>query len=183
VLGNTPLQAGLKLLVWTGSILVVSPIAGYASERHGSRLFMAGGLALQAAALAWLASEVGLHQSYASMVIPFVLGGSGMALVFAPSASAVLASVRDDQTGQASGATNAIRELGGVLGIAVLATVFSAHGSYASRLAFIDGLRPAVWVGVSVLCAGALVTLALRFEQPSRAATEEAACVSAVSTA
>ena len=60
------------------------------------------------------------------MIVPFILGGAGMALVFAPAASAVLASVRTDQTGQASGATNAIRELGGVLGIAVLSTIFSA---------------------------------------------------------
>ena len=46
--------------------------------------------------------------------------------------------MRTAQAGQASGATNAIRELGGVLGIAVLSTVFTAHGSYASPQAFID---------------------------------------------
>ncbi|HEY2655021.1 MAG TPA: DHA2 family efflux MFS transporter permease subunit, partial [Solirubrobacteraceae bacterium] len=56
VLGNTPLQAGVKLLVWTGAIMLVSPAAGYFSERFGSRLLMAAGLALQAIALAWLAS-------------------------------------------------------------------------------------------------------------------------------
>ena len=64
------------------------------------------------------------------MIGPFILAGSGMALVFAPAANAVLSSVRSDQAGQASGATNAIRELGGVLGIAVLATVFTSNGSY-----------------------------------------------------
>ncbi len=70
-----------------------------------------------------------------------------MALVFAPSANAVLSSVRTDEAGQASGATNAIRELGGVLGIAVLATVFTSHGSYLSAHGFISGLVPAMWVG------------------------------------
>ena len=130
VLHNTPLQAGVKLLVWTGAVMVVAPVAGFLSERYGSRLFMVAGLGLQAIALGWLASLASVDQSYASMVIPFVLAGSGMALVFAPSANAVLASVRTAQTGQASGATNAIRELGGVLGIAVLATVFTSHGSY-----------------------------------------------------
>ncbi len=73
--------------------------------------------------------------------MPFIFGGSGMALVFAPSANAVLASVRTDQAGQASGATNAIRELGGVLGIAVLSTVFTSHGSYASPQAYVSGLH------------------------------------------
>ena len=116
VLGNSPLQAGVKLLVWTGSTMVVAPLAGYFSERYGSRLFMAAGLGLQAIALGWLALETSAGMSYVSMIGPFILGGSGMALVFAPSANAVLASVRTDQAGKASGATNAIRELGGVLG-------------------------------------------------------------------
>jgi hypothetical protein len=97
------------------------------------------------------------------MVIPFVLGGSGMALVFAPSANAVLASVRSDQAGQASGATNTIRELGGVLGIAVLATVFTSHGGYASPQAFVSGLQPAMWVGTAVLAAGAILPVLLPF--------------------
>jgi EmrB/QacA subfamily drug resistance transporter len=163
VLGNTPLQAGVKLLVWTGATMLVSPAAGYFSNKVGSRPFMVAGLALQALALGWLASEVHLGQSYVSMVLPFVCGGAGMALVFAPSANAVLASVRADQAGQASGATNAIRELGGVLGIAVLSTVFTSHGSYASPQAYINGLVPAMYVGMGVLIAGALVALLLPF--------------------
>ena len=64
-----------------------------------------------------------------------------MALVFAPAANAVLGAVRPKQAGQASGATNAIRELGGVLGVRVLATVFTAHGGYTSPQAYVDGLR------------------------------------------
>ena len=63
------------------------------------------------------------------------------------------------QAGQASGATNAIRELGGVLGVSVLATVFTAHGGYASPQDYVDGLVPAVRVGAAVLFAGALVAL------------------------
>jgi hypothetical protein len=132
-------------------------------------MFMVGGLTLQGIALGWLGSEASVSQSYSSMIVPFILGGAGMALVFAPAASAVLASVRTDQAGQASGATNAIRELGGVLGIAVLSTVFSNHGSYASPQAFVNGLQPTIWVGVAVLAAGALVALVLRFD--SSAAT------------
>ncbi len=163
VLGNTPLQAGVKLLVWTGAIMVVSPLAGFLSDRFGSRLFMAAGLGAQAIALGWLATLAGVHQTYASMVAPFVLGGAGMALVFAPAASAVLASVRADQAGQASGATNAIRELGGVLGVSVLATVFTSHGGYGSQKLFVDGLVPAMWVGTAVLGIGALIPLVVRF--------------------
>jgi EmrB/QacA subfamily drug resistance transporter len=167
VLHNTPFHAGLKLLVWTGATMVVSPLAGVFSERFGSRPFMVAGLGLQATALAWLAGMVSPDQSYASMIAPFILAGSGMALVFAPSANAVLASVKASQTGQASGATNALRELGGVLGIAVLATVFTSHGSYTTPQHYIDGLQPAMYVGAAVLAFGALTALAFPFKTKS----------------
>jgi EmrB/QacA subfamily drug resistance transporter len=174
VLHDTPLQAGIKLLVWTGATMVVAPISGFFSERYGSRPFLAAGLALQAIALGWLATLTAVDQTYASMIVPFVLAGSGMALVFAPAANAVLSSVRAEQAGQASGATNAIRELGGVLGIAVLATVFTNNGGYGSPQAFVSGLVPAMWVGAAVLAAGALVAVALPFSTRAAAAMQTA---------
>src|SRR6202020_3533663 len=79
VLGNSPLQAGVKLLVWTGATMVVSPLAGFFSERYGSRLFMAAGLGLQAVALGWLASLAGPHTSHVSLLGPFLLGRLGVA--------------------------------------------------------------------------------------------------------
>jgi EmrB/QacA subfamily drug resistance transporter len=164
VLHNSPLQAGLKLLVWTGATMVVAPLAGIFSERMGSRPFMAGGLALQAGGLAWITSIASTHLAYSQMIAPFIMAGAGMALVFAPSANAVLSSVRTDQAGQASGANNAIREIGGVLGVSVLASIFTASGGYSSAQSFIDGLLPALWVGVAVLAAGALVVHALPFQ-------------------
>jgi EmrB/QacA subfamily drug resistance transporter len=175
VLGNTPLQAGLKLLVWTGASMVVAPFAGVLSERFGSRLFMVAGLGLQAGALGWLALTVSTHQHYSQMIVPFLMAGAGMALVFAPSANAVLSSVKTEQAGQASGANNAIREVGGVLGVAVLASVFTGAGGYGSPQAFIDGLLPAMWVGVAVLAAGALIVLALPFGVRAPAAAAPAA--------
>jgi EmrB/QacA subfamily drug resistance transporter len=185
VLHNTPLQAGLKLLVWTGATMVVAPLAGVFSERLGSRPFMFAGLSLQAGALAWLAAIVSTQLPYSQMILPFIMAGAGMALVFAPSANAVLSSVRADQAGQASGANNAIREVGGVLGVAVLASVFTSAGSYASPQAFVDGMVPAIWVGVAVLAAGALVVLALPFKlagagEPAAVETPSASQLAAV---
>ncbi len=104
-----------------------------------------------------------------------------MALVFAPAANAVLSSVRTDQAGQASGATNAIRELGGVLGVSVLATVFTAHGGYTSPQAFVDGLQPAMWVGAAVLAVGALIPVVFPFS--TRATAAEQASVEAAEKA
>jgi EmrB/QacA subfamily drug resistance transporter len=172
VLDNSPLQAGVKLLVWTGATMVVSPLAGFFSERYGSRPFMVVGLGLQAVALGWLATLASVDMSYASMIVPFVFAGAGMSLVFAPAANAVLSSVKTYQAGQASGATNAIRELGGVLGIAVLATVFTGNGGYGSPEAFVHGLVPAMWVGVAVLAAGAVLAAALPFSTRADAAAQ-----------
>ena len=70
--------------------------------------------------------------AYIDLVAPFTLSGIGMALFFAPVANLVLSSVRPEQEGQASGANNAIRELGGVFGVAVLAAVFAHYGGYRS---------------------------------------------------
>jgi hypothetical protein len=96
---------------------------------------------------------------YGLLVPAFVMGGTGMSLVFAPAANAVLSSVRPEEAGQASGATNAIRELGGVLGVAVLASVFSGAGGFQSGEAFIAGLDPALLVGAAVLALGAIAAL------------------------
>jgi EmrB/QacA subfamily drug resistance transporter len=159
--GLSPLEAGIRTLPWTAMPMLVAPWAGILSDRIGSRPLMAAGLALQAGALAWLASISVPDVAYASLVLPFAMAGAGMAFVFAPSANAVLGSVDQRSAGQASGATNAIRELGGVMGIAVLASVFSAHGSYASPQAYTDGMVSAVWVGAAVLAAGALVALVI----------------------
>ena len=157
--GYGPLEAGLRTLPWTGMPMLAAPIAGALSDRIGSRPFMVAGLALQAGAIAWLAQVTAVDVAYSSLVVPFVMGGTGMALVFAPSANAVLRSVRPQEAGQASGATNAVRELGGVMGVAVLAGVFSAGGSYASPAAFTDGLVAALPVGAVVLAVGALAAL------------------------
>ena len=157
--GYSPLEAGIRTLPWTAMPIFVAPVAGILSDRIGSRPLMAAGLALQAAALAWLAVTTEPDMAYATMVPAFVMAGTGMALVFAPAANAVLSSVRAEEAGQASGATNTIREIGGVLGVAVLSTVFTGAGDFGTPQAYVDGLVPAVWVGAVVLAVGALVAL------------------------
>src|SRR3954471_7330485 len=154
--GYTALQSGLRTLPWTAMPIFIAPIAGLLSDRIGSRPLMVAGLSLQAVAIGWLATVVGVDTPYVELVPAFVMGGTGMALVFAPAANAVLASVRPEEAGQASGATNAIREVGGVMGVAILAAVFSGSGSYASPESFIAGVQPALWVGAGVLAVGAL---------------------------
>jgi EmrB/QacA subfamily drug resistance transporter len=159
--GYSPFGAGLRVLPWTAMPMVVAPIAGALSDRIGGRPLMAGGLALQSVGLAWMAAVSTPTVAYSELVIPFILSGTGMAMFFAPVANVVLSSVRFEEEGQASGANNAIREVGGVFGVAVLASVFSHSGSYASPQSFVDGLTTATWVGAAVVGVGALISLAI----------------------
>ena len=155
----TALEAGVRTLPWTGMPMIVAPIAGILSDRIGSRPLMVAGLALQAFALTWLSLITAPATPYIAFVGPFIVAGTGMALVFAPAANAVLSAVRPHETGQASGANNAIREIGGVFGIAILATVFSNAGGYATPQLFVAGLQPAAFVGAAVLALGAVCAL------------------------
>ena len=116
-------------------------------------------LGLQAIGLAWLASITSPTVAYSSLVPAFVISGIGMALFFAPVANVVLSSVKREEEGMASGANNAIRELGGVFGVAVLASIFSQYGGYESPATYVDGLTPALWVGAAIVGAGAVAAL------------------------
>jgi EmrB/QacA subfamily drug resistance transporter len=173
VQGYSPLDAGLRILPWTAMPIFVAPIAGALSDRIGGRPLMVTGLGLQATGLAWIAVVSTPTVAYSALVVPFILSGVGMALYFAPVANVVLSSVRPEEEGQASGANNAIRELGGVFGVAVLASVFAHYGGYGSGQSFVDGLGPALYVGAAVVAAGAVAALGIA-RKVRRPAEEEA---------
>ena len=159
VQGYSPFGSGLRILPWTAMPIFIAPIAGALSDRIGGRRIIATGLALQAIGLGWIAAVSTPTTPYADLIAPFVLSGVGMALFFAPVANIVLSSVRPEEEGQASGANNAIRELGGVFGVAVLASIFSQYGGYGTGQSFVHGLTPAIWVGAVVVGLGALAAL------------------------
>jgi EmrB/QacA subfamily drug resistance transporter len=161
VQGYSPLEAGLRTLPWTGMPIVVSPLAGLVADRIGGRPVVMTGLLLQATGLTWLAAVSSPTVAYSTLLPAFVVSGSGMAMFFAPVATMVLGTVRREEEGIASGATNALRELGGVFGVAVLASVFASAGGYTSGQAFVDGLRPAVAVGAAGVFLAALAIAAV----------------------
>src|SRR6476620_11319343 len=159
VQGSSPLEAGLRILPWTAMPILIAPIAGLLSDRIGGRPIMATGLALQAAGLAWIGAILTATLPYSSIVIPFALSGIGMAMYFAPVANVVLSSVKPEEEGQASGANNAIRELGGVFGVAVMAAVFSHYGGYQTPDSFVQGVTPALYLGAAIVAIGAAAAL------------------------
>jgi MFS family permease len=162
VQGYSPLGAGLRILPWTAMPMIVAPIAGALSDRIPASRIIATGLALQAIGLGWMAAASSPTMSYSSLVIPFALSGMGMGMFFAPIANLVLGTVRSEEEGQASGANNAIRELGGVFGVAVLASVFAHYGGYRTGTTFVNGMTPAVWIGAVVVGVGSVAAFAIK---------------------
>src|SRR5256714_1035977 len=170
VQGYSPLGSGLRILPWTIMPMFVAPVAGALSDRIGGARLMGIGLTLQAAGLGSLAAISAPTTPYWHLVVPFMVSGVGMAMFWAPVANVVLEAVRKEEEGQASGAQNAIRELGGVFGVAVLASVWSNYGSYRTGASFVHGMTPAIWIGAAIVLVGALAAFAI----PHRPRTAEA---------
>jgi EmrB/QacA subfamily drug resistance transporter len=162
VQGYSPLGSGLRVLPWTAMPMIVAPIAGALSDRLPAHRIIGTGLALQAIGLGWIAAVSTPTTPYAELILPFAISGVGMGMFFAPIANVILRSVRGEEEGQASGANNAIRELGGVFGVAILASVFSHYGGYGSGDSFVDGMTPAVWIGAAVVAVGSLAAFMIK---------------------
>jgi EmrB/QacA subfamily drug resistance transporter len=159
--GYSPLGSGVRILPWTIMPLFVAPIAGALSDRIGGHRLMGVGLILQASGLASIAAISTPTTPYWQLVAPFAISGIGMAMFWAPVANVVLSAVKPEEQGQASGANNAIRELGGVFGVAVLASVFAAYGGYRTADTFVNGMNAAVWIGAGIVLLGAVAAFAI----------------------
>ena len=170
VQGYSPLGSGLRILPWTAMPMIVAPIAGALSDRIPPSRIIGTGLALQAVGLGWIAAVSSPAMPYLDIVVPFTISGIGMGMFFAPIANVVLSVVRGEEEGQASGVNNAIRELGGVFGVAVLASVFSHYGGYGTGTTFVNGLTPAVYAGAGVVALGALAAFSIRLRPRRQAA-------------
>ena len=161
VLHNTPLQAGLKLLVWTGATMVVSPLAGFFSERFGSRPFMVAGLALQAGALGWLAPIASTHSP-----TPACSGRSSWpapAWRWSSRPPPTRCSRRCAPTRPARPPARPTRSASSAACSASRCSPPCSPGTVAtaSPQAFVNGLVPALWVGTAVLGGGSLIAAAV----------------------
>ncbi|WP_439902500.1 DHA2 family efflux MFS transporter permease subunit [Microbacterium azadirachtae] len=161
VKGATPLEAAVQTTPWTLAPMVVAPIAGIIAPRVGTRALLVGGLLLQGVALGWLAALLSADVPYAALVAPFILAGVGMGLVFAPSATALLATLGLVDHAKASGVNSTLRELGVALGTAVMTAIFVGAGGQLLPDHYVDAARPAVFTGAAVLLVATLIALRL----------------------
>jgi EmrB/QacA subfamily drug resistance transporter len=175
-LGYGPLEAGLRLMPFTATFITVAPLVGSLVDRFGERVFMVGGLTLQAIGMGWIALIADPGLSYSEFVLPSIVAGVGVSMAIPAAQNSVVGSFSHEEIGKAAGANSMMRELGGVFGVAAAAAVFAGAGSFASPDAFLDGFAPAVAVVAALSLAGAIVALAL----PGRARTAAPGTVGAV---
>jgi EmrB/QacA subfamily drug resistance transporter len=149
-MGYSPLGAGLRILVWNGTLMLVAPLAGALADRVGNRSIMVAGMAVQAAGLGWLAAVVRPGVGYGDLVLPLIVAGVGISMGFPTVANMVTGSVPIEDAGVAAGTNSALRELGSVFGVAIIALVFAGNGGYASPETFMDGFRPAMAVAAAI---------------------------------
>ncbi|WP_327036781.1 MFS transporter [Microbacterium sp. CH12i] len=159
VQGSSPLEAALQTTPWTLAPMIIAPLAGVFAPRVGTRIIMVTGLALQGAALLWIALILSETTPYVTLIVPFIMAGVGMGLVFAPSATALLASLGVADHAKASGVNSTVREIGIALGTAVMTAIFVSGGGELLPNLYVDAARPAVLVGAAVLFAAAVVGL------------------------
>jgi EmrB/QacA subfamily drug resistance transporter len=132
VFGSGPLKAGLQLLPWTATLFLVAPIAGRLVDRIGERPLVFTGLALQAVGMFWISQVSSGAVQYSDLVLPLIVAGCGVSMAMPATQSASVGSLPREAVGMASGIYAMMRQLGGVVGVAVLAAVFAAAGGYQS---------------------------------------------------
>jgi EmrB/QacA subfamily drug resistance transporter len=155
-MGFDVLGAGLRLIPWTGTFLLVGPVAGAMADRIGERPLMVAGMLIQVAGTVWIALIASPDLAYSELVIPLIVAGVGVSMAIPSAQNSVLGSMADEAVGKAAGVNSVMRELGGVFGIAVAVAVFAGAGSYVSAQAFVDGFVPAASVSAGLALLGAL---------------------------
>jgi EmrB/QacA subfamily drug resistance transporter len=158
-LGYSALDTGVRLLPWSLPPMFIAPVAGKLADRYGNRPFMAFGLVLQGLGLAWVALVAAPHAGYAQIAAALLIAGTGTSFCFPTVTNAVMGSVPSQAAGVASGTSSTIRQLGAVVGVAVLATVFARPGVYASPSTFVSGFSDALWVAVGLSAVGVAAAL------------------------
>lgn len=151
VLRFSPLLAGIALAPEAAMAVVGSTVSGRVMARTGPRLPMLSGLLLGGVGLLSLVA-VNARTPYGLLVAPFMATGLGMSLVMPAATAAVMEAAPSERAGLASGTVNSARQVGGVVGVALLGTLV------ARREGFVAGLHLDMALAAGAFLAGAVLT-------------------------
>jgi EmrB/QacA subfamily drug resistance transporter len=161
VLGYSAVQAGAAFLPMTVLIILVAPFAGKASDKYGSRWLMTIGMVLLGVQLLYL-SQLSADSDFWNLLPGFLVGGLGMSLTMTPTAAAATRAVPVHKSGVGSAVLNAMRQVGGSVGIALMGAIVAAQVSGPSDLeGFMAGFERALVVAALIAFAGSIVSFAL----------------------
>jgi EmrB/QacA subfamily drug resistance transporter len=176
VLGYSAIHAGLSYLPLAISIILSAGIASQVVTRIGFKPVLLAGLMFVAGGLIWFA-QVPTHGSFGADVLgPSLLAGIGLGLSFVPVTIAAVAGVPERDAGLASGMINTAQQVGGALGLAVLATIAnsrtsnlltSGHGPL--KYALTQGFQSAFLTGAGFALLGLVLGFVLIRRRDSRA--------------
>lgn len=181
VLGQDALEAGLSYLPLAISIILAAGVAGQLVTRIGFKPVLVTGLLFVAVALAWF-NQISPDGSYLADVLgPSVLAGIGLGLSFVPVTIAAMSGTIPEEAGLASGLINTSQQIGGALGLAILASIAnsSTNDAFSSgvtekTVALTQGFSDAFLVGACFALAGAILAAVLISSKDSREHAEAA---------
>ncbi len=159
VLGYSAIEAGLAFLPMTAALAVASTIAGRLAGRVGAGRVLSGGMALIALGMLGFSFVSAEGSFWSDVLLPGVVTSVGIGFSFVPVTIAAVAGVERSRAGLASGLVNASRQLGGSVGLAVLATVATGATTSATAAGVTDGFHVAFLVGAGFAALGALISL------------------------
>jgi len=182
VLGYSPIHAGLSYLPLALMIIVASGVASQLVTKIGFKPVLAMGMGLIALALVWF-SQVSVGGGYLTDILgPSLVAALGLGFAFVTTTIAAVSGVREQESGLASGLINTTQQIGGALGLAVLATIANSRtddlvasaGGARSELtnALNEGFQSAFLGGAGVALLGLILTLVLIRGRDSRAHVE-----------
>ncbi len=145
-LGLSPLEAGLAMLPNGLVLMFVAPLAGRLTDKVGARWILVTGLSLMALGIVVMIRQISPDATQWSFILPLTITGVGMGMTFAPMTAAAMRQVPPHIAGSASGILNTTRNLGQVLGIAVLGSILQSRlGVHAAEtLSQVSNLDPDV---------------------------------------
>ncbi|MDI2127672.1 MFS transporter [Yinghuangia seranimata] len=123
VLGMSALRAGLTLAPWSVATMFTAPVAGRLADKHGGKYVLMAGMALFGLGLGLMITAVHTDATLTSFLLPGIIAGAGLGFSLAPLTAEAMRDVPMEQAGAASGMLNAMRQLGGLLGTAVVGSV------------------------------------------------------------
>ena len=191
VLGYSPIKTGISYLPLAVGIIVSAGVASQLVTRFGFKPPLIAGLLLIAAGLLWFAQVPGTGGSYwADILGPSLLAAVGLGFSFVPVTIAAVSGIKPHEAGLASGLINTSQQVGGALGLAILATVANSRtqdlfhsGVHTASIALTKGYDRAFLFGAGFAIAGAILAAVLISSRDSRTHSQAARAETAVASA